>query len=131
MSLLVRLGYEVPPEALDPAKRDGPEVRAKTVSAIQPIYQDPATNLPLYLLMESLISFDEYMSLWRDHHVRVVARVIGWRPGTGGSTGVDYLRSTTTKQCFPELWEVRTSLQRDGGESGSSVGTCPAGYGAG
>ncbi len=128
--LLQRRGYDVPDAGLVPETRDDPETRAKTVDAITPIYQDPSRDLPLYLLMEALISFDEYLSLWRDHHVRVVARVIGWRPGTGGSSGVDYLRSTTTKRCFPELWEVRTSLQRDGESNADAPAVCPAGYGS-
>ncbi len=105
---------DIPDEALDADKRDDPEVLARTVAGIRPVYQDPQHDRAAYLLMEALVSFDEYLSLWRHHHVRVVARVIGWRPGTGGSSGVDYLRSTASKSAFPELWAVRTQLRRDG-----------------
>ncbi|MCO4763863.1 MAG: tryptophan 2,3-dioxygenase [Myxococcales bacterium] len=124
-------GFAMPEAALDPATRDQPEVREAAAAALIPVFQRPDDYMPLYLLCESLIAFDEYLSLWREHHVRVVARVIGWRPGTGGSSGVDYLKSTASKRAFPELWEVRTALRRDGesgGLSGPSGGGCPMGY---
>lgn len=119
MRLLGARGIVVPEGSLDVARRDEPDVLNGTVQALRPLYENPQQDLALYLLMESLVSFDEYFALWRHHHVRVVARVIGWRPGTGGSSGVDYLRSTASKTCFPELWAVRTVLQRAPGEPGS------------
>jgi tryptophan 2,3-dioxygenase len=48
--------------------------------------------------------------LWRVHHVQMVERMIGSKPGTGGSPGVSYLRSTLDRKFFPELWELRTEL---------------------
>lgn len=80
------------------------------IRALLPIYQNPDEHLPLYLLTESLVEFDEYLNLWREHHVRVVERIIGFKQGTGGSSGVHYLRTTLSKKCFPELWELRTML---------------------
>lgn len=76
-------------------------------------------------LAEALIEFDEYLALWRAHHIHMVARVIGGKPGTGyrlvkgtlkggeamGTQGVDYLQTTLSKKCFPELWEMRTQLE--------------------
>lgn len=84
---------------------------ASTVQAIRPIYQEPARYSQLYILSESLVEFDECLALWREHHVRVVERVIGHKAGTGGSSGVSYLRSTTRKKCFPWLWQVRNYLE--------------------
>lgn len=78
---------------------------------IEMIYQSPADSLPLYLLCETLIEFDEYLMLWRTHHMKVVERIIGFKQGTGGSSGAHYLNSTIGKKCFPELWEVRTKLK--------------------
>ncbi len=125
-------GLDVPLAADDPAQRDRPEVHDAAVAGILPIFERPDDHMPLYLLNESLIALDEYLALWREHHVRVVARVIGWRPGTGGSSGVDYLKSTASKRAFPELWAVRTSLQRDersgGLSAGGTGGGCPMGY---
>lgn len=123
-------GFDLPEQSEDPERRDDPEVYEQTVNALVPIYQNPEAHLPLYLLCESLLSFDEYLSLWREHHVRVVSRVIGWRPGTGGSAGVDYLRSTASKQAFPELWAVRTSLTRGDDAGPPPPSGCPMGYGA-
>ncbi len=94
--MLKNLGY----------KTEGP---AK-IKSLCKIYQDPQDNLPLYLLSESLIELDEYLALWREHHVRVVERIIGGKRGTGGSSGIEYLRSTSHKKCFPELWEIRSHL---------------------
>jgi tryptophan 2,3-dioxygenase len=97
------------------AKMDPKEIetaKMSIINAILPIYQHQERHLALYLLSESLVEFDEYFSLWREHHVRVVERVIGFKQGTGGSSGVGYLRSTTTKKIFPLLWEVRTYLEK-------------------
>ena len=86
--------------------------RPLILNALLPIYQRPEGHLELYLLAESLVELDEWLALWREHHVRVVERVIGFKRGTGGSSGVAYLRTTTSKKCFPYLWEVRTYLEK-------------------
>lgn len=78
--------------------------------AILKVYQTPAHHLPLYLLSESLVELDEYLILWREHHVHVVERIIGFKKGTGGSTGVQYLKKVADKKAFPELWDVRGML---------------------
>jgi tryptophan 2,3-dioxygenase len=62
------------------------------------------------LLCESLIDYDEAVGHWRHRHVLAVERQIGLKPGTGGSTGAAYLRSTLTRRFFPDLWEARTRL---------------------
>lgn len=62
------------------------------------------------LLAECLIEHDEYFSLWRSHHIKMVERMVGAKPGTGGSEGVGYLQKTLDKKFFPELWEARTYL---------------------
>jgi tryptophan 2,3-dioxygenase len=111
-AMLSKQGFKLPANA---SKREGEgdeTVKLEIIEAIRPVYQKPQQNLALYLLAESLVEFDEYLALWREHHVRVVERVIGFKRGTGGSSGVEYLRSTTTKKCFPCLWEVRTHLQK-------------------
>ena len=50
------------------------------------------------------------MATWRHRHAVTVARIIGGKPGTGGSAGVSYLESTLGKRCFPELWTLRNRL---------------------
>jgi tryptophan 2,3-dioxygenase len=59
---------------------------------------------------EALTDHDEQFSVWRSRHVHMVERIIGAKPGTGGSSGVHYLRSTLDERFFPELWELRTRL---------------------
>ncbi|HEV2762526.1 MAG TPA: tryptophan 2,3-dioxygenase family protein [Pyrinomonadaceae bacterium] len=71
-----------------------------------------------FQLAESLIAHDEYFSLWRSHHVKMVERMVGSKRGTGGSEGVGYLRTTLDKKFFPELWEARTHLDSKHGASG-------------
>jgi tryptophan 2,3-dioxygenase len=71
-----------------------------------------------FQLAESLITHDEYFALWRSHHVKMVERMVGSKPGTGGSEGVGYLRTTLDSKFFPELWEARTHLDTKHGAAG-------------
>lgn len=103
--------------------------------ALLMIYDAPHEYSPEYLLCESLTAFDENLILWREHHLHVVERIIGGKSGTGGSSGTEYLQSTTGKRCFPELWEVRTRLQSQGqpgpkGKGGNVLSKCPFGKSA-
>jgi tryptophan 2,3-dioxygenase len=61
-------------------------------------------------LCERLVDLDEGVQEWRYRHVKMVERTIGARRGTGGSSGVEYLRTTVGTPAFPDLWEVRTKL---------------------
>jgi tryptophan 2,3-dioxygenase len=105
LKLAASLGYATP-------ETDTPETHDQVLQGLKSIYQDPSHNLPLYLLAESLVDLDQGLSLWREHHVRVVERVIGFKKGTGGSSGVEYLRAQTAKKAFPYLWDVRSLLER-------------------
>ena len=80
------------------------------LATFKTIYQDEAAHYVLYLTLEDLIEFDERVLLWRGRHVRMVERMIGMKPGTGGSLGAKYLETTLQRRFFPELWEVRTVL---------------------
>jgi tryptophan 2,3-dioxygenase len=71
-----------------------------------------------FQLAEALLEHDEYFSLWRSHHIKMVERMVGTKRGTGGSEGVGYLRTTLEKKFFPELWEARTYLDTKHGEGG-------------
>jgi tryptophan 2,3-dioxygenase len=73
-------------------------------------YRDlPLLSWP-YVVLESLVEFEEQLVLWRVRHARTVERMIGRRTGTGGSTGFSYLDATTHHRVFRELWSVRTIL---------------------
>lgn len=114
--LLRDLGYPLPDNIVirqDDESIEEDEGYSQVMASLIEIYQNPDGNLPLYLLSEAFVEFDLQLDLWREHHVRVVERSIGFKRGTGGSSGVGYLRSTTGRRCFPFLWEVRTYLKKD------------------
>ena len=74
------------------------------------VYQDPARFWELYELAEKLVDFEDYFRRWRFNHVTTVERIIGFKRGTGGTSGVSYLRKMLDVVLFPELWQVRTQL---------------------
>ena len=74
------------------------------------IYRNADRWFELYQLAEKLVDIDDALSMWRFKHVLTVERIIGNKPGTGGSAGAPYLRSTLEKRAFPELWSIRTAL---------------------
>lgn len=84
--------------------------REARVTELVGIYQKPDDHYELYVLCESMVEFDELFTLWRVHHMQMVERMIGSKPGTGGSAGVSYLRGTLDRKFFPELWELRSYL---------------------
>jgi tryptophan 2,3-dioxygenase len=102
---LVTRGRPIPVEVLerDPSEpwRGHPEVD-RALAAVYADEQDPAGEV-----CESLVDIDEGIQEWRYRHVKMVERIIGARPGTGGSSGADYLRSTLFRPAFPDLWSVR------------------------
>ena len=101
--LLRKRGFDLP-------AGDDQETRERRVRQLVRLYQQPETTYDLYMLAEALVEFDELFTLWRVHHVQMVERMIGSKPGTGGSAGVGYLRTTLDRKFFPELWELRTYL---------------------
>jgi tryptophan 2,3-dioxygenase len=109
-ALLRRSGFDTP--ALD-SPRDEKERRtnySKRQRAIVEVLTHPEKLNKEYQLAEVLLEHDEYFSLWRSHHIKMVERMVGTKRGTGGSEGVNYLKSTLEKKFFPELWEARTYL---------------------
>jgi tryptophan 2,3-dioxygenase len=74
------------------------------------VYRDAERWFDLYELAEKLVDIDDALASWRHKHVLTVERIIGNRPGTGGSAGAPYLRATLEKRVFPELWSLRAAL---------------------
>ena len=74
------------------------------------VYRDAEKWFGLYELAEKLMDIDDALVAWRSKHVLTVERIIGNKPGTGGSAGAPYLRKTLEKRVFPELWAMRTAL---------------------
>ena len=74
------------------------------------VYRYPTRFWELYELAEKLVDFEDYFRRWRFNHVTTVERIIGFKRGTGGTSGVSYLRKMLEVVLFPELWQVRTHL---------------------
>ena len=107
---VARLGLPVPQAILS---RDiaAPWVADDGVRAMwEMVYRDPEQHWQAYELAEKLVDFEDYFRRWRFNHVTTVERVIGFKRGTGGTSGVAYLRRMLEVQLFPELWQVRTTL---------------------
>lgn len=84
--------------------------RAEVQALWQRVYEDPETHWEIYELAEKLVDLEDYFRRWRFNHVTTVERIIGFKRGTGGTSGVGYLRKMLEVELFPELWHVRGSL---------------------
>jgi tryptophan 2,3-dioxygenase len=109
---LRRRGFDAP---ADDVSSDAKERR---VQAIVEILTHFETRNEEFQLAEALLEHDEWFSLWRSHHIKMVERMVGTKRGTGGSEGVGYLRTTLDKKFFPELWEARTYLSTEHDDQG-------------
>jgi tryptophan 2,3-dioxygenase len=74
------------------------------------VYREPARYWDLYELAEKLVDVEHQFQLWRFSHLKTVERIIGYKRGTGGTSGVSYLERALSLRFFPELWTVRTAL---------------------
>lgn len=104
---LHREGYAVPRELLERDVTRPPEPSAELQRLLIHIYR---TNPMVTQFCERLVDLDEGLQEWRYRHVKMVERTIGEKRGTGGTTGVRYLKSTLFKPAFPDLWAIRTEF---------------------
>jgi tryptophan 2,3-dioxygenase len=74
------------------------------------VYRNVDQYWDLYELAEKLVDIANQQQLWRFNHMSTVERIIGHKTGTGGSSGVTYLKRVLDQQFFPELWSLRTKL---------------------
>lgn len=95
-----------------PAPRlDGPHIAHPDIQAAwQVVYSDIDRYWVLYELAEKLVDLEDYFRRWRFNHVTTVERVIGFKRGTGGTSGVQYLRNMLSVELFPELWHMHGVL---------------------
>jgi tryptophan 2,3-dioxygenase len=99
----------------EPAQKTRYEERTRAVLEILTHFEQRYEE---FQLTEALLEHDEYFSLWRSHHIKMVERMVGAKRGTGGSEGIGYLKTTLDKKFFPELWEARTYLDVSHGRQG-------------
>ncbi len=108
--LLARRGMDIPKAELERDITTPHESSPAVLQAVRTIYTHPQEYWDLYEMAEKLVDIEEQFSFWRYRHMQVVERVIGYKVGTGGSSGVGFLRKMIDHRFFPELWEVRTHL---------------------
>lgn len=109
-ALLRERGFDAPWSDAPHNEKERRNLAGKRTQAIVEILTHPEKLYQEYQLTEALLEHDEYFSLWRSHHIKMVERMVGAKRGTGGSEGVGYLRTTLDKKFFPEIWEARTYL---------------------
>jgi len=110
LRLLARRGLAVPASRV---QRDWTQAYVADEGVEQAwltVYRDPPAHWDLYQLGEELVDLEDAFRLWRFRHVTTVERVIGFKRGTGGTSGVAYLRKMLDVTLFPELWRLRTQL---------------------
>ena len=103
-------GVAVPDEVLNRDVTQPYQPHPGVEAAWLSVYRDTGRYWDLYQLAEKLVDLDDALLTWRHKHVLTVERIIGGRPGTGGTEGVGYLARTLTRRAFPELWSLRTRL---------------------
>ena len=110
LRLLARRGLAVPADRLERDWTQPYTLSDGVEQAWLVVYRQPDTYWDLYQLGESLTDLEDAFRLWRFRHLTTVARIIGMKTGTGGTSGVGYLRRMLDVELFPELWKLRTDL---------------------
>jgi tryptophan 2,3-dioxygenase len=108
--ILARRGFAVDAAQLERDWREPHAFDDSVCRAWVGVYRDTARHWDLYELAEKLVDLEDAFRQWRFRHATTVERVIGMKRGTGGTSGVDYLRRIVQVELFPELWRARTEL---------------------
>lgn len=110
IAALARRGFPIDAGLLHRDFSQKLEPNASLQTAWTEVYRNPGANWELYELAEELVDLEDAFRLWRFRHVTTVERIIGFKRGTGGTSGVGYLRKMLDVVLFPELWRLRTEL---------------------
>jgi tryptophan 2,3-dioxygenase len=108
---LARRGHAVPADVLERDCSRSHQRNPSLLPVFKRIYEQRAEFWPEYHLCEQLVDVEESFQLWRFRHMKTVERIIGHRRGTGGSSGVSFLKKALDLEFFPELLDVRTVLE--------------------
>ncbi|MCE3554140.1 tryptophan 2,3-dioxygenase family protein [Pseudonocardia sp. RS11V-5] len=109
---LARLGHAVPAHLLERDVRRAHTFDAGLVEVFRRVYEHAHDHWAVYETCEELVDIEENFQLWRFRHLKTVERTIGFKRGTGGSSGVTFLREALSLTFFPELYAVRTEIGR-------------------
>jgi tryptophan 2,3-dioxygenase len=107
---LARRGQPIPGERTERDWSEPYEAHPGVVSVFKAIYEQPERHWDAYDMCEKLVDLEENFQLWRFRHLKTVERIIGFKRGTGGSSGVKFLRQAIDIRLFPELIDVRTVI---------------------
>lgn len=110
LALLARRGFAIPEEKLTRDFSEAYLPDARVTDAWRLVYSDVTKHWDLYELAEKLVDVEYRFHLWRFSHMKTVERILGAKPGTGGTSGVSYLRKALDLRFYPELWDVRTEI---------------------
>ena len=110
LAWLARRGHAVPATVLERDVSKPHQRCAELVPMFRSIYENTDAYWEEYHLCEQLVDLETNFQVWRFRHMKTVERIIGYRRGTGGSSGVAFLRRALDLTFFPELFEVRTVL---------------------
>jgi tryptophan 2,3-dioxygenase len=108
---LGRHGHAIPEDRITRDFTQPYQKSAAVTDVFRVIYDDPERHYAAYDMCEKLVDVEQRFQLWRFRHMTTVKRIIGFRRGTGGSSGVDFLKQALDLVFFPELWDVRTQLE--------------------
>ena len=107
---LARRDYPVPADCVERDFSEPHRRRDDLLPVFKAIYDAPKRDWEAYELCEELVDVEESFQLWRFRHMKTVQRIIGYKRGTGGSSGVGFLRAALDLTFFPELLDVRTEI---------------------
>ncbi|MGE7878515.1 tryptophan 2,3-dioxygenase [Peribacillus muralis] len=107
---LVNAGFNIDKEVLDRDLSQKYQANASVEEAWLCVYENTNQYWDLYELAEKLMDISNKHQLWRFKHMNTVERIIGNKVGTGGSSGVNYLKKSLDENLFPELWSLRTII---------------------
>ena len=110
LAFLARMGHQIPHHVLDRDVRKAWVEDASLLPVYKAIYEDTTSHWAEYATCEDLVDLEDAVQLWRFRHLRTVQRTIGFKTGTGGSSGVDFLKRALDLTFFPELYTVRTLI---------------------
>jgi tryptophan 2,3-dioxygenase len=109
---LARRDYPIPADCVDRDFSEPHRRRQDLLPVFKAIYDAPERDWEAYEMCEELVDVEESFQLWRFRHMKTVERIIGHKRGTGGSSGVGFLRAALDLTFFPELLDVRTEIGR-------------------